>query len=142
LSASDQENIWEAVFRYQFDHNESGVSKSISTFCLSLIKDMDPTDEFIQRFATHIPRVKKQSECEISNRGASEPDVVGYAIDKQSGHPALIFRIDKITWRGKNEVIVQGGYFSYSLSAETSRYYLQKKGKKWTVMKRKLLSID
>ena len=59
-----QENdIREAVFRYQFNHNSSIQGKSAAVYCLSVgEKNADPPDDLIRRFAAFKPPVRKASD--------------------------------------------------------------------------------
>ena len=59
-----EDDIREAVFRWQFDHNVSGQQKTAKVYFLSVgEKYGDPSDEFIKRFANNKPPVRKRSEC-------------------------------------------------------------------------------
>jgi hypothetical protein len=52
--ASQEDDVREAVFRFQFDHNASGQQKTARAYCLAILtgeKDSDPSSEFIKRFA-------------------------------------------------------------------------------------------
>ena len=64
--ASQEDQIREAVFRYQFQHNQSGIQDQARVYCLtsgSWNEDDDPSDEFMTRFQGHVPPVKKGSQC-------------------------------------------------------------------------------
>jgi len=58
------DDIPEAVFRWQFDHNASGQQKKTQAYFLSVgDEDAEPKDEFMKRFADQIPPVRKASAC-------------------------------------------------------------------------------
>ena len=59
---SQADDIREAVFRYQFEHNASGQQQSAHDYYLAIgDQDADPSDEFMKRFAHHKPPVHKAS---------------------------------------------------------------------------------
>ncbi|HYN15530.1 MAG TPA: hypothetical protein VES66_07060, partial [Terriglobales bacterium] len=97
-----EEDIREAVFRYQFDHNASAQQKNANAYCLSVgEKDGDPSDRFMKRFAGHRPPVRKASACIASDR----------VVDKRTAKPGLLFRVSIITWISDTEAKVAGGYY-------------------------------
>ena len=49
-----EDDIAEAVFRYQFDHNASAIQKSAETYCLSLPGETMPSAELLRRFRATI----------------------------------------------------------------------------------------
>jgi hypothetical protein len=107
--------IFEAVFRYQFDHNASGIQKQAERYCLSLPGEKSPDAVFLQRFAGHQPPVLTADECE-----------------RRSGK-SLFFRINKLDWHRDNEVWVRGGYFEGNLSSSIESYRVLFKNGKWVV---------
>jgi hypothetical protein len=123
----NQENdIREAVFRHQFDHNASGQRTDAAVYCLSVgSKETDPSDEFMKRFADHKPPVRKLSECNV--------DPVNGVVDKSTGKSGLIFRVTSITWVSDMEVGVAGGYYEAGLSSSGNTYTVRKEQGKWKV---------
>src|SRR5215218_4522546 len=55
VAAEDQ--IAEAVFRYLFEHNASGIQKGAEKYCLSLPGEKMPGAAFLQRFEGNKPPV-------------------------------------------------------------------------------------
>jgi hypothetical protein len=54
-----EDDIREAVFRHQFDHNASGQQKTAHAYWLAIFvseKDSDPSAQFMKRFAHHTRR--------------------------------------------------------------------------------------
>jgi hypothetical protein len=113
--ATAEPEIFEAVFRYQFDHNASGIQKQAEKYCLSLPGEKSPDAAFLQRFAGHQPPVLAADECE-----------------RRSGK-SLFFRINKLDWHKDNEVWVRGGYFEGNLSSSVESYRVLLKNGKWVV---------
>ena len=53
--AAAEEEIAEAVFRRQFEHNASAIQKNAEKYCLSLPGDRMPSAEFLKRFEGNQP---------------------------------------------------------------------------------------
>ena len=128
---SQEDNIREAVFRYQFNHNASGQQQRAAFYCLAVgEKRSDPSDEFMKRFADHKPPVRKVSECQI--------DPSKGVIDKRTGTSGLVFRVTGITWISDSEVEAAGGYYEAGLSSSGNTYTLTKQHGQWKVSKDKM----
>ena len=119
-----EDDIAEAVFRYQFDHNASAIQKRAEKYCLSLPGEKMPNADFLQRFEAHRPPVAAADQCE-----------------RKSGKN-LFFRVLKLDWRKDNEVWVRGGYFEGNLSASTETYRVQLKDGKWVVTGARMEAIS
>jgi len=137
---TEQENdIREAVFRYQFAHNASAsefVGKNDVFYFLGFgsLEDKntkDPSDKFIRRFENNIPPVRKASQCEISQ---TEDKEYGSIKDKETKKKGLLFLIEDIYWVADKEVRVDGEYFHDGLASSGNTYRLKKKGNKWIVV--------
>ncbi|RMG51792.1 MAG: hypothetical protein D6723_10040 [Acidobacteria bacterium] len=137
-SRSDAEDdIREAVFRYQFQHNHSGLQQQADAYCLSFGRPgayQDPPDAFLKRFRDHVPPVRRASQCEIS-----PPHGV---IDKATGGKGLIFWIATIRWVNDEEVEVEGGYYEAGTSASGNLYRVVREHGRWVVKQDKLLWIS
>jgi hypothetical protein len=136
LKLHDELDIMEAVFRYQFKQYWTA-----SAYCLSSKIHQDSFQDLLKRFRGNQPPVKDSSGCFISQtppaKGAPENDLV----DKETGLPALGFRIDEIVWKSAEEVEVTGGYSENSFSADEGLYYVVKRNGKWVVKRYKGLWI-
>jgi hypothetical protein len=126
--ASQEDNIREAVFRYQFKHNASAFQNKTEVYFLK-INDGDPSDQFMRRFEGHVPVVKKVSEATVSSS-----DVTGVK-DRTTGQRGLIFNQRTIKWNESNEVEVEGGYYEAGLSASGNTYSVVKDNDKWGATK-------
>ncbi len=121
-----EDNIREAVFRYQFDHNASGQQKKATVYCLSVGKGRsDPSEDFMRRFADHKPPVRKVSECQINPYKG--------VLDKHTGAPGLAFRITRLTWISDTEAEVEGGCYEAGLSSSGNTYTVVKQHGTWKV---------
>jgi ankyrin repeat protein len=125
------EDIEEATFRHQFAKNASGQQSATGAYFLSiqdkLGKAVDPSTEFLQRFAGNKPRVAPVSQCKASPEKGVQ--------DTKTGEQGLIFSIESLRWKSETEVEVDGGYYEAGLSASGNTYTLQKKNGKWVVVK-------
>ena len=132
---SQEDDIREAVFRWQFDHNVSGLQKKAQVYFLAVgEKGGDPSDEFIKRFAGNKPPVRKRSECSA--------DAGKGVLDKKTGEQGLVFNVTTIKWNSDTEVEVEGGYYEAGLSASGNLYTVTKEKGKWNVTKDKLVEIS
>jgi hypothetical protein len=133
--ASVDDDVREAIFRYQFQHNHSGIQQQAAVYCLSVSeKTTDPTDTFTKRFEGNTPPVKKVSECSASaDKGVS---------DKATGGHGLIFRIGTITLHGTTEATAEGGYYEGGDSASGNVYQVRRQGSEWVVTEEKGLWIS
>ena len=132
LTNAEQDEIREAVFRYQFEHNASGQQQTAKVYFLSFGKDQEPSDEFIARFKDHKPPVKKRSQ----SKGQFE------VIDKETGERGLIFSAVSIQVIDTNTVEVDGGYYEAGLSASGNVYTVKRNHGKWIVTKDQMLWIS
>lgn len=65
-----EDDIREAVFRYQFNHNASGLKQNAKVYYLSFGEEgKEPSDAFLERFKGHTPPVKKASEFNGGQQG-------------------------------------------------------------------------
>jgi len=132
LTAAQQDDIREAVFRYQFEHNASGQQQNAKVYFLSFGKDKEPGDAFIARFKDHKPPVKKRSQ----SKGQFE------VIDKETGERGLIFTVGAIKVVDAAKIQVEGGYYEAGLSSSGNVYTVERKDGKWVVTKDQMLWIS
>ena len=128
---SQMDDIREAVFRYQFDHNASGQQKTAKVYFIGVgEKATDPSDDLIKRFAEHKPPVRKASTSHyVQGKGI---------LDKKTGEQGLAFSVRSIKWISDNEVEVYGGYYEAELSSSGNTYTVKKESGKWRVTKDKM----
>lgn len=122
--AAAEQDIAEAVFRYQFGHNASGIQKKAARYCLSLPGDRSPDDAFLQRFAGHQPPVASAEECE------------------RVGGKNLYFRVQRYDWRKDDEVWVRGGYYEGNLSSSVESFQVVRRDGRWTVKGARMEAIS
>jgi hypothetical protein len=118
------EDIAEAVFRYQFDHNASALQKKAETYCLSLPGETMPSAEFLRRFQDNHPPVAAANQCE------------------RKGVKNLFLRVQKLDWHGDNEVWVRGGYWEGNLSSSVEMFRVVNEKGKWVVKGARMEAIS
>jgi hypothetical protein len=128
---NQEDDIREAVFRYQFDHNASAQQKTAKVFFLGVEgKAGDPSDAFMKRFADHKPPVRKASASHfVKGKGI---------LDKTTGEQGLAFSVTSIKWISDTEVQAKGGYYEAEESSSGNTYTLKKENGKWKVTKNKM----
>lgn len=131
---SEEDKIREAVFRYQFEFNASGLGKAANAYFLSVEGNRDPAPELLERFDGHRPPVKPVSASTL------EPGTA-QVLDRESGLPGLIFRITEIRWLSDHEVEVEGGYEEASESGSGNTYTVVREGEEWKVAGHQMLWI-
>jgi hypothetical protein len=122
-----EDDIREAVFRHQFEHNASGQQKTAHAYCLAILvndKDSDPSEQFMKRFVHHKPPVRKWSACHWTSVEV---------VENRTGRSALIFSVSKIDWTSDTEVTVGGGYEEANVSSSGNAYTVKKQNGKWVV---------
>jgi hypothetical protein len=110
-----QDEILEAVYRYQFQHNASAIQGKADRYCLTLPQDTNPSEEFLRRFAEIQPPVVDADQCR-----------------KKAGRD-LFFRVQSLDWRSDEEVWVRGGYWEGNLSSSVEMYRVLRKNGRWIV---------
>lgn len=123
---SQEDDIREAVFRYEFRHNSSIQGQRAGVYCVSVgEKNADPSDRFMQRFTGFKPPVRKASDCSTHPYNG--------VVEKKTGKRGLLFRVRSIKWLSDIEVQVVGGYFEDGLSASGNTYTVVRTRDKWMV---------
>ena len=85
----EEDDIREAVFRYQFERLVFAEMRSVQNYYLSFGEnDQDPPNDFMKRFSACKPPVKKVSSCSGSKSGHPVKD-------KKTGESGLIFRVTR-----------------------------------------------
>jgi hypothetical protein len=122
-SASAEADVLEAVFRYQFEHNASGIQQSAERYCLTLPSGM-PDAEFLRRFQGNTPPVTAAKQC-----------------DRTTGKD-LFFEAKHIEWVNDGEATVQGGYWEGNLSSSGETFRVVREGGRWVVKDARLEVIS
>lgn len=118
-----------AVFRYQFEHNASGLRDPAAFYCLSLSlageAPRDPSNGVMAAFKDHTPPVKLRSECNTSPSAG--------VTDKTTGQRGLMFYIRRVSRTGLNRATARGGYYASGLGGSGNTYQLVREGEEWLV---------
>ena len=131
---SEEDRIREAVFRYQFEFNASGLGSAANAYFLSVEGGSDPSPQLLQQFDDHHPPVKPVSDS-VLEAGTAQ------VLDRESGLPGLIFAIAEIRRLGDDSVEVEGGYEEASESGSVNVYHLERKSGRWEVVGDEMLLI-
>lgn len=107
--------ILEAVFRYQFEHNASGIRQNAEKYCLSITGGGQPGAELLGRFEGHRPPVVAADQC-----------------DRRSGRN-LFFQAKIETWESDSEAVVRGGYYEGNLSSSRETFRVVWESGRWVV---------
>jgi len=131
---SEEDQIREAVFWYQFEFNVSGLGKAANAYFLSVEDNEDPGPQLLEQFSGHRLPVKPVSASTLESGTAQ-------VLDRESGRPGLIFRITEIRWLNDDEAEVDGGYQEASESATGNTYRVVKADDRWEVVECQMLLI-
>jgi hypothetical protein len=130
LQSSFQDDIREAVFRYQFEHGWPLEFPPVAYFLAiegrSRASDRDPDDAFMSRFDGHQPPTLKASL--VTDR------VIEGVTHRDTGERGLILRVTEITWITGAEVTVEGSIYQSGAGAEGHEYRVVLDGGRWTVV--------
>lgn len=107
--------ILEAVFRYQFEHNASGIKDKAEKYCLSITGGGKPSAELLRRFEGNRPPVVAADQC-----------------DRRSGRN-LFFQAKIETWESDSEAVVRGGYYEGNLSSSRETFRVVWEDGRWVV---------
>jgi hypothetical protein len=133
--SSEDDDIREIVFRYQFASNGSGFADTTAKYYyLAIIivdsthrvtSSSDPSDDLMKRFISNTPQVRKYSQATIQPGGG--------VYDKETGLRGLLFRVGQIRRVSENDAEVEGGYYAGGLNAEGDVFYLRKANSSWFI---------
>jgi hypothetical protein len=119
--AVEEENIMEAVFRYQIAEERSPEGKGV--IFLSVAQDMDPSDDFMRRLA-EMPVVRKISQANKRGDGVT---------DKQTGERGIILDVHRLEWISDAEVRVAVGTYAWGWGQSGSVCRVVHQTDKWVV---------
>ncbi len=122
-----EDDIREAVFRYQFDHDAPQQKPITKVHFISVESKQDPDNKFLRRFAGNEPVVKQASQSRFSDNG------VDSVIDKTTGEAGIIFSVGKVNWINENEAEIKASYYVANLFAGGCNYKVVRQDEKWIV---------
>ena len=132
---SQEDDIREAVFRYQFHHNASALQQEAKVYCLAVGRKLgDPTDEFMRRFRNDKPAVRKASSCDLMTGNG--------VVERRTGNQGIELEIASLKWISDSEVEVEGGYYEGNMSSSGNLYTVNERDGKWRVTKDQMQSIS
>jgi hypothetical protein len=131
-------DILEAVFRYQFEHNASVGTQTKQAKHLYLAlgsarAPIDPPAELLARFAGNSPPVEPVSAADLSGLSVRH---------KTDGEPGVIFRIERLRPVQSEVFDVDGGYWEAGESSSGNTYRVRLRQGSWTVTAAKMWWIS
>jgi len=126
LSCGDRDTLLERAFRFQFEHNHSGLQQRAAAYFIALEHDRDPDQPFLDRFAGHQPPVRALSQAQMDSDRVRDP---------VSGGEALIFRIRALSYAAPGEATLTGGYFEGPVSASFVTLHATCRNGAWQISK-------
>ena len=103
------------------------------TFTNSTFTRIDPTDEFMKRFAGRKPPIQKVSACK---------DTGEKVVDAKTGERGIIFTVSDLKLVGHDAVEATCSVYRAGLDMLVYKYTLTKKNNQWNVTKKELVSIS
>jgi len=121
--ATQEVDLLETLFRYQIEHNTSGVPRAGSNqrVYVSLGEHTDPPQEILARFRNHVP-------------GVDPVSVAGDIGPTPAVGDRIVFRATHIRWIDNDTVEIEGGYYCGGLCGSGNTYRAQRKAGTWTVV--------
>ncbi len=128
--ASEELDILEAVFRYQFAYHFSIRSADhYDCIFLSLPGKQDPPAAFLSRFAGQSPLVEPAS--------SAAPEPWDGIRDRVTGGRGVLFHVNRLRWIDDKAVEVDGGHYECSLGASDALYQVERRSGAWVVVSRR-----
>jgi hypothetical protein len=131
--AAQEEDIRVAVFQFLFDVGGSPAPNG-TIFCLEVgsnaVNHNDPPEGLLKRLTRANLLLRKASECEINTKTGKLWDRLQ---DKQTGKPAWLISVGRITWSSDKKVWVGGSRYCGSLCLWSGTLEAQLEDGKWKV---------
>jgi len=147
---AQEDDIREAVFRYQFKRNLGLQGQCAGAYYLTFIdtsgKNKDPDVKFMQRFTGNTPPIKGASQCTtgfgsfISCKGDTYQEFG--VVDRKTGKTGLQFTVGEIDWLRKDFVVVDGSCYEYNMGAEGDLFYVIKESNRWVVKGKRMIWVS
>lgn len=128
-----EDDIREAVFRYQMRHNLSSGEQQVYYLSAGALGcDRSPSNALLRRFGKQKPAVRPVWQCSAGADGVR---------DKRTGETGVILYAGPVKWLSSHEVEVKSGYFEHGLSASDNVYRVAKRKGRWIVIRDKLILV-
>jgi len=133
-----EDDIREAVFRYQMQHIGADMRHKADAYYLSVTTfwfDWSPSDGFLSRFMNQKPPVMPVSQCTAEADGVKNKT-------RWWQNEGLILSVGSVKWISDREAEVEGGYFEHGTSASGNIYRVIKRHGRWVVVHDRLIWIS
>ena len=122
-NAQTEEDVREAVFRYQF----KSLDLRVAFFFIS-VDGKNPSAAFLDRFRDHDPVVRVASDAKFEKK-----PIQNY-VEKHTEKQGIMFRQEAIRWVSDTQADVQGSVECGDLcNPATGVYHVARTGNQWTV---------
>lgn len=161
-----ENDIREAVFRYEFKHNASGLQQRANVYYLAIqpgwVDAIDAGDSWLDILLDKLGMARERSNrWEGSDpsssfilrfRGHKPPvrkasrcrvdDIMVGVTDEHGANKGLVFIAGRIRWLSDTRVKVEGGYYEGGLSASGNVYLVERRHGRWVVIHDKMVWIS
>ena len=134
--STNELDVIEAEFRYQFQHNTSGAQTNAAVFFVALGKETTPPNDFLDRFNDISTPVKAASESVRDDANGSR------IIDAITGQVGLLFTHSEINWITETKAEVVCLMAEANQSRSVKRLTIEYIDGKWVVTQDVLLAIS
>ena len=135
-ASTNELDVIEAEFRYQFQHNTSGAQTNAAVYFIAIGKETTPPKEFLARFIDVATPVKAASESIRDDANGSR------ITDAITGHAGLLFTHSEINWITDTKAEVICLMAEANLSRSVKRLTLEFIDGRWVVTKDELIAIS
>ena len=98
-NAQNEDDVREAVFRYQFKE----LNVQVAYYFIS-IDNKNPTQAFLDRFRENSPEVRPAADAHFEKK-----PIPGY-VERHNDKQGIMFRQGAIRWNSETQADVEGGY--------------------------------
>lgn len=133
---SDENDIRESLFRYEFAHHRALGKPEVYFLAIGdarMLERKDPDETLMSKFANVAPRVAKGSEATWSMREG--------AYDTKTRESGVILFVGAVRWISDSEIRVGGGYAEYGLNAADFIYTLKWKWGRWVITREQMEGV-
>jgi hypothetical protein len=95
-----EEEVIEAVFRYQIENYPLSIFPSARVHCVSMPGATNPTPALLARLDVS-GEVRTISDCKVNSE----------VTDSRTGQRGIVFKVDSILELNESEALVEGGYY-------------------------------
>jgi hypothetical protein len=126
VGASIDPDIYEVGFRYLFERSAEEESATNATVYFIGLGAHAPDNDFMKRFAGHLPPVERRSEIKFVN---------DCPVDATTAKPGIVFQVDDEASYSNGIIKIKGGWYKGGLDAVDGTLFISRKTGEWRVDK-------